>query len=197
MKTRHTRPLFARAAAAALFALLAAHAAAAEEAWTGVRSQRFFLVGPAQDAGAQRPAARAKEPQQEAGRAKPQPQRRPKTEDELVAEALAESIREALREPREGETRVRAVFSRVECGRKGMVFVFRAGERTLRLTAAGFEGLHLMSFNPKADTQLTCGARKTGTPSVVTYRASADAKARTDGSLVALEFVPADFQLKK
>jgi tetratricopeptide (TPR) repeat protein len=120
-----------------------------------------------------------------------------KSEDELVAEAMAQAIRDALRPPQDGETRVRATLTRIECGPKGLVFVLKEGERTLRLTAAGFGGLHLVNFNQGADHQLTCGARKTETPSVVTYRASADARAKTDGSLVALEFVPDNFQLKQ
>jgi tetratricopeptide (TPR) repeat protein len=119
-----------------------------------------------------------------------------KSDEEMVAEALAQAIGDALRKPQEGETRVRAVLTRIECGPKGLVFLLKAGERTLRLTAAGFGGLHLVNFDQQADSQLTCGARKTETPSVVTYRPSADARARTDGALVALEFVPANFQLK-
>ena len=106
-----------------------------------------------------------------------------------------QAIRDALRQPQEGETRVSAALTRIECGPKGLVFVLKTGDRTLRLAAAGFGGLHLVNFNREADTQLTCGARKSETPSVVTYRAAADARAKTDGSLVALEFVPADFQL--
>ena len=119
-----------------------------------------------------------------------------KSDEEMVAEAFAQAINDALRKPQDGETRVRAVLTRIECGPKGLVFVLKAGERTLRLTAAGFGGLHLVNFNQEADSQLTCGARKTDTPSVVTFRANADARAKTDGSLVALEFVPANFQLK-
>lgn len=120
-----------------------------------------------------------------------------KSDDERVAEALAQAISDALRRPQAGETRLQAVLTRIECGPKGLVFVLKAGDRTLRLTAAGFGGLHLVNFNQEADSQLTCGARKTETPSVVTYRAAADARAKTDGALVALEFVPSNFQLKQ
>jgi tetratricopeptide (TPR) repeat protein len=120
-----------------------------------------------------------------------------KSEEERVAEAMAQAIRDALRKPQDGETRVRAVLTRIECGPKGLVFVLRAGDRTLRLAASGFGGLHLVNFNQEADSQLTCGERKTETPSVVTYRAAADARAKTDGALVALEMVPANFQLQQ
>jgi hypothetical protein len=127
--------------------------------------------------------------------AKPAGPRR--SEEEMLAEAMAQAINDALRKPQEGETRLSAVLLRIECGPKGLVFVVKAGERTLRLAAAGFNGLHLVNFSQQAEGELTCGARKTATPSVVTYRASADARAKTDGALVALEFVPANFQLKQ
>lgn len=172
MKTRH-----ARALAASLVLLLSAQAMLASIKDYGARPVR-------------------QEAAQEAGRAKTPPPPR-KSEEELVAEAFAESIREALRKPGKGETRVRAVLTGIECGGKGLVFVLKAGERTLRLTAAGFGGLHLLNFNQDADGQLTCGARKPETPAVVTYRAAANKRAKTDGPLLALEFVPADFQLKQ
>ncbi|HEX8560377.1 MAG TPA: tetratricopeptide repeat protein [Pyrinomonadaceae bacterium] len=126
------------------------------------------------------------------------PAREPgKTDDELAAEALSSALAEALRKPRAGETRVRAVLTRIECvPRGGLVFVFRAGARQLRLTSAGFDGLHIIAYTPDAGGELACGARKTETTAVVTYRPSADARSRSDGALVALEFVPADFQLK-
>lgn len=130
------------------------------------------------------------------GEEKSAPARPQKSDDERVAEAMAQAIRDALRRPQEGETRAQGLLTGIECGKKGLVFVLKAGDRTLRLTAAGFGGLHLVNFNQETDAQLTCGARKSETPSVVTYRAAADARAKTDGSLVALEFVPANFQLK-
>lgn len=120
-----------------------------------------------------------------------------KSEEERVAEAMSQAIRDALRRPQDGETHVQASLTRIECGPKGLVFVLKAGGGTLRLAAAGFGNLHLINFNQEADAQLTCGARKSETPSVVTYRAAADARAKTDGTLVALEFVPANFQLKQ
>ncbi|MET0647039.1 MAG: tetratricopeptide repeat protein [Pyrinomonadaceae bacterium] len=133
--------------------------------------------------------------QEEAGTRTPKGPR--KSEDEMVAEAMAQAIHDALRKPQAGETRVRAVLTRIECGPKGLVFVFKAGDRTLRLSAAGFEGLHLVNFSQQAESELTCGARKSETQAVVTYRASADARSKSDGALVGLELVPANFQLKQ
>jgi tetratricopeptide (TPR) repeat protein len=117
--------------------------------------------------------------------------------EEQVADAFAQAIGDALRKPQAGETRVQGVLTRIECGPKGLVFVFTAGDKTLRLAAAGFGGLHIVSFNQQAGGELTCGARKVETPSVITYRPAADARAKTDGALVAMEFVPANFKLKQ
>lgn len=120
-----------------------------------------------------------------------------KTDDELAAEAFNSGLNDALRKPLAGEQRVRGVLTRIECAAKGLVFVVRAGERTLRLTSAGFGGLHIIAYTPDAGGELSCGARKGETQAVVTFRPAADARAKTDGSLVALEFVPAAFRLQE
>ncbi|HEY0169754.1 MAG TPA: tetratricopeptide repeat protein [Pyrinomonadaceae bacterium] len=124
------------------------------------------------------------------------PEKAARSHEEAAADAMFEALGEALRKPEAGETRVRAALTRIECGAKGLVFVFKAGARTLRLASAGFNGLHIVAFTRDAGAELSCGALKSETPSVVTYRAAADARSRTDGALVALEFVPAGFQLK-
>ncbi|HEX8723650.1 MAG TPA: tetratricopeptide repeat protein, partial [Pyrinomonadaceae bacterium] len=124
------------------------------------------------------------------------PERGGRTDEERAAAALSDALNEALRKPQAGETRVRAALTRIECGAKGLVFVVRAGGRTLRLAAAGFAGLHIVAYTQDAGAELSCGARKAETAVVVTYRAPADARAKTDGALIALEFVPANFELK-
>jgi tetratricopeptide (TPR) repeat protein len=119
------------------------------------------------------------------------------SDEERAAEAVSDALNEALRKPLEGETRVRATLVRIECVPKGLVFVFKAGERTLRLASADFKGLHIVAYTPDAEGELSCGPRKRETHVVITYRPAADARAKTDGALVALEFVPADFQLSR
>ena len=145
--------------------------------------------------GAQQPAA----PQDKRLDEKIEPRRPGKTDEELVAEAFAASIREALRKPSEGETRVVGVFTRVDCGTKdGTVFTVKVGKRLLKLRRGGFDGLHLMAFTPDAaGRELVCGPRKPLAQVVATYRPTASGpRVKTDGELVALEFVPADFKLK-
>jgi hypothetical protein len=145
--------------------------------------------------GAQQPAG----PQDKKLDEKIEPRRPGKTDDELVAEAFAASIREALRKPAEGETRVVGFFTRVECTAKnGVVFNVKVGKRLLRLRRDDFSGLHLMAFTPEAaGRELACGPRKPEAHVVVTYLPTAPGpRVKTDGALVALEFVPADFKLR-
>ena len=118
-----------------------------------------------------------------------------KSEDELVAEALSSAIGDALRKPLAGEARARGTLTRIECGAKGLVFVIKVGERLLRLSAKSFEELHIMAFTSEAGSELTCGPRNLNSPVIVTYRTAPQARAKTDGPLVALEFVPASFHI--
>jgi len=120
-----------------------------------------------------------------------------KTEEELVAEALSQAIQEALRKPEMGETRVRGLLTRIECGLKGITFHVKTGDRLLKLNSPDFNSLHLMAYTQEAGGELTCGPRKTESAAVFTYRPSKDARAKADGEMVALEFVPASFVLKQ
>ena len=115
------------------------------------------------------------------------------TPEELMAEAL----QHALRKPLAGEARAQGVLTRLECDAKGIVFHVRSGQRVLKLHSANFDGLHVTAFTQEAGGQIGCGARKPESPVVVTYRAAPDARAKSDGELVALEFVPAAFVLKQ
>lgn len=128
---------------------------------------------------------------------RPAPDADGKTPDEQVADALAEALNAALRKPRAGETRVQGVLVRIDCDQKGLVFHVRDGARLLKLRSANFEGLHIMAFTQEAGGQIGCGPRKPESPVVVTYRAPSDARSKSDGELVALEFVPAGFVLKQ
>jgi tetratricopeptide (TPR) repeat protein len=119
------------------------------------------------------------------------------TTEEMMAEAFSETINEALRKPLSGEARAQGVLTRLECDAKGIVFHVRAGGRVLKLRSAGFDGLHIMAFTQEAGGQITCGARQSESNVVVTYRAASDARAKSDGEMVALEFVPAAFVLKQ
>lgn len=120
-----------------------------------------------------------------------------KSADERAAEGFADALNDALRQPLEGETRALGALTRIECAAKGLVFHVRAGVRVLKLQAADFNTLHIMAYTPEAGSTLTCGARQDESPVVVTYRPPKESRAKTDGELAALEFVPASFKLKQ
>lgn len=120
-----------------------------------------------------------------------------KSIEELQAEALAEAIHEAMRPAVEGETREQGVLLRIECGQQNLIFHVKVGERVLKLQTESFNNLHIMAFTPEAGGEITCGPRKTESMVVVTFRAATEARAKTNGAIVALEFVPASFRLLK
>lgn len=113
------------------------------------------------------------------------------------ADALNLAVNEALRTPLEGETRLLGTLTRIECGPKGLVFVVKSGDSLLRLAAKSFEDARIMAFTKEAGNELSCGPLKREGTVVVTFRAAADARAKTDGTLAAMEFVPANFKLKQ
>ena len=53
-----------------------------------------------------------------------------------------------------------------------------------------------MSFSEDAGNEITCGLRKTQNNVVVAYVPLTDPRAKVDGVLKSLEFVPPDFKLK-
>jgi tetratricopeptide (TPR) repeat protein len=120
-----------------------------------------------------------------------------KSEAELEAEAISSTLNDALRKPQQGETRLLGTLSRIECGSGGLVFSVESGDRTLRLTSRDFDSLHIIAYTPQAGNQLTCGPRKIQSRVVVTYRAAAGGRTKTDGAAVALEFVPDNFKLSQ
>lgn len=108
-----------------------------------------------------------------------------------------ENLRDVLRKPQAGEERVRGKFSRVNCTPKGAILEFKVGDRLLRLGTAAFAQILFTSYDTNVkDAEITCGQRQPENEVVVTYRPSKDAKAKIDGEIIAVEFVPKDFQLK-
>ncbi len=120
-----------------------------------------------------------------------------KTEEQSPAEALSSAIHDALRKPLEGERRVQGLLTRVECDAKGILFHIKVGERTLKMRSSDFNGIHILAFTSEAGGEITCGLRKPESAVVVTYRPTTDARVNADGSIVALEFVPANFKLRE
>jgi tetratricopeptide (TPR) repeat protein len=127
----------------------------------------------------------------------PQQAQSGKSSDESPEEAFTSSLNDALRKPLAGETRLLGTLTRIECSGGGLVFTVEAGGRTLRLTSRDFDSLQIVAYTPQAGSQLSCGPRKLQSRVVVTFRAAKVARAKSDGEMVALEFVPDNFKLRQ
>ena len=113
-------------------------------------------------------------------------------------EAMTAALAEALRKPLAGETRVQGMLTRIECSAKLIVFHIRLKDGgVLKLQSAAFADVDITAYTQEAGSDITCGARKPESFVIVTYRAAAGGKAKADGVVTALEFVPSSFQLKQ
>jgi FimV-like protein len=108
----------------------------------------------------------------------------------------AEALRDSLRRPATGETQEQGMLTRIDCDAKGITFVVKVNERLLKLNTDVFEHANIVSFSEDAGNQITCGIRKTQNSVVVAYVPPTDPRAKIDGVLKSLEFVPPDFKLK-
>jgi tetratricopeptide (TPR) repeat protein len=102
-----------------------------------------------------------------------------------------------IRKPVAGEEQVIGILLRIDCDSKGATFVVKVGEQLLKLHAPNFDGIQFTTYTPDVSGEIRCGPRKQTNKVVVTYRMAKDARAKFNGDLVALEFVPKDFELKK
>ncbi|HYG79606.1 MAG TPA: tetratricopeptide repeat protein, partial [Pyrinomonadaceae bacterium] len=114
-----------------------------------------------------------------------------------VEDAMRSALEAALRQPLEGETRAQGFLTKIECSAKGLVFHIKLQDRVLRLESSSFADVDISAYTQEAGSEITCGARKPESTVIVTYRAASGGKAKTDGVMTAMEFVPASFQLKQ
>jgi FimV-like protein len=106
------------------------------------------------------------------------------------------ALRESLRRPVTGETQEQGMLTRIDCDAKGITFLVKVNGRLLNLNTDAFKHVNIVSFSEDAGSQITCGLRKTQNSVVVAFVPATDARARVNGVLKSLEFVPADFKLK-
>ena len=108
----------------------------------------------------------------------------------------AAALRESLRRPVTGETQTQGALTRIDCDARGITFVVKVGDRLLKLNTDTFQHANIMSFSDDAGNEITCGIRKPQNNVVVAYVPKTDPRAKIDGALKSLEFVPPDFRLK-
>jgi tetratricopeptide (TPR) repeat protein len=110
---------------------------------------------------------------------------------------LQAALQRVLRKPGAGEDHERALLLNIDCGPKGIVFNFQVGDRALNLHTADFTHLTFISYTTEIAGDISCGARQPANNVVVTYRPAKDPRTKTDGEIIAIEFVPKEFELKK
>jgi hypothetical protein len=82
---------------------------------------------------------------------------------------------------------------RIECEDDGVILIIEAGERTLRLRNDSLNRIRFVTYTIDVRGQVTCGLRAVATPVLVTYRPGKNAAGQTDGEVIAVEFVPKDW----
>lgn len=112
-------------------------------------------------------------------------------------ELINQSLNEAIRRPRAGEKRIVGFLTKIDCDSNAVSFIVRGAEnQTFRFRAEQFQNIALMAFTSEATGQeIGCGARKTEEYVIATYK-PAEPKAKHQGELVALEFMPKTFKPK-
>ncbi|MBA3357161.1 MAG: tetratricopeptide repeat protein [Pyrinomonadaceae bacterium] len=105
-------------------------------------------------------------------------------------------LRDALRKPGAGEKQSQGMLVRIDCDAKGIIFTLKSGPGLLRLKTTSFEEMDITTFAPDVAGEITCGVRKPENAVVVSYLPGGDVRAKTEGTIRSLEFVPNDFKLK-
>jgi hypothetical protein len=101
-----------------------------------------------------------------------------------------------LRKPSANEKRVLGYLTKIECLGKIVEFSVKVDNQIMKFQAPNFDALFLMSFNSAtSDVEVGCDTVKKETFAVVTYRPNEDAKAKSAGEIVAIEFMPETFRL--
>ncbi len=85
---------------------------------------------------------------------------------------------------------------RIDCDAKGITFVVRIDARLIKLHTDKFENVQIVAFSADAGGEISCGVRKPENAVVICYVPSVDPKARFEGAVKSIEFVPKDFKLK-
>jgi tetratricopeptide (TPR) repeat protein len=113
-------------------------------------------------------------------------------------QAMMEQIKNAMRQPSAGEQRELGLLEKIECTNKGMFFHLKTQTQTFKLAAASPQSIQMRAFTPEAmQVQFGCNLKQVDIPIVFTYKPTSDSKSKSNGEIVALEFVPKSFILEK
>jgi tetratricopeptide (TPR) repeat protein len=82
---------------------------------------------------------------------------------------------------------------RVECEETGVVLVIESGGRTLRYRNDSLNNIRFVTYTADVRGQVTCGPRTQATPVLLTYRPMKNTVGQTDGEVIAVEFIPKEW----
>lgn len=118
--------------------------------------------------------------------------------DEQRRTAMMQTIKNALRQPLTGEKRELGFVEKAECDNKGMFFYIKTQTQTFKLAATSPQAIQLRAFTPEIEqVQFGCGLKQIDVPVVFTYKENSNPKTKSNGEIIALEFVPKNFILEK
>ena len=110
-------------------------------------------------------------------------------------QAMMQAMKNAMRKLQTGEKQALGTLEKIECGSKGNFFYFKSNSQTFKFTALQPQ---IRAYTPDvAQTQFGCNTKAVETPVVFTYKDRPDNKNKTQGEIVALEFVPKSFVLEQ
>jgi tetratricopeptide (TPR) repeat protein len=129
----------------------------------------------------------------------PGAQRQEPTQEEANTEhgdAIRRQLVASLKQAGEGEKRDIGYLQKIECSSKGIYFIMRTSAGDLRLLNLSPETLAIRIFTPDLDgVQFGCALKPLEYPAVFVYKATPDPKAKTQGTILSLDFVPKSFTL--
>ena len=109
---------------------------------------------------------------------------------------ILDAIKQNLRPTAANEKREMGFIERSECGNKGMYFFLKTATQSLRLSVNPSRQPETRAYTRDIEgLQFGCGMKAVEVPVLFTFTPGNDAKAKTAGELVALEFVPKGFVL--
>jgi tetratricopeptide (TPR) repeat protein len=113
-----------------------------------------------------------------------------------MRDSMMQYIRGNIREPGEGEKRELAYLQKIECTPKGVFFNMKTLTSVLRLLNADPKSLAIKVYTPDlGGVQFECNSSVLDFPAVVIYTDKPDAKLKSAGTILSLDFVPKNFTL--
>jgi tetratricopeptide (TPR) repeat protein len=114
--------------------------------------------------------------------------------DEIRRKLMLEALKQQIRQPRDGEKREMGMIEKIECDNQGAFFILKTETRVLKLKAP--PNLSIRAFTPEAGgVQFGCGLKQFDVPAIFIYKEASNPKAKINGDLISVDFVPKSFKL--